>query len=106
KNEAPALSEQFLIDVRIPLADLCRHMGEIEFDRSAATRLEVYEPQPVLCPEHVAGVRFAVQQLLGGAAIADRSSQASKQVAEQLAVRVGERRTVFTTRNDSLCLRD
>ena len=45
-------------------------MGEVEFDRPAAARLEVYEQRPVLRAEHVARVRLAVQQLLGGAAIA------------------------------------
>jgi hypothetical protein len=77
KNEDPALAEQVLISARIALADLFGHMGEVEFDRPTATRLEVYEQQSVLRAEHVAWVRLAVQQLLGGAAVADRSSQAS-----------------------------
>lgn len=77
KHEDPALAEQVLISSRIVLADLFGHMGEVEFARATATRLEVYEQQPVLRAEHVAWVRFAVQQLLGGAAVADRSPQAS-----------------------------
>jgi hypothetical protein len=36
-------------------------MGEVEFDRPAAARLEVYEQQPVLRGEYVARVRLAVQ---------------------------------------------
>jgi len=76
KNEDAALAEQFLISVRIALTDLFGHMGEIEFDWPAATRLEVYEQWPVLRAEHVAWVRLAVQQLLGGAAVADHSSSA------------------------------
>jgi hypothetical protein len=77
KNEAPALAEQFLISVRIVLADLFGHMGEIEFDGPTATGLEVDEQWPVLRAEHVAGVRLAVKQLFGGAAVVDRASQTS-----------------------------
>ena len=102
KNEDPALAEQFLISVRIVLADLFGHMGEVELDRPAATRLEVYEQQPVLRAEHVAWVRLAVQQLLGGAAVADRSPQASQRVAEKLPVRVSERRSVVAARRPAV----
>jgi hypothetical protein len=77
KNEAPALTEQLLISARVALADLFRHVGEVEFDRSSATRLEVDEPQPVPRAQHVAGMRLAVQQLLDGAVVDDRSSQVS-----------------------------
>src|ERR1700675_4296293 len=77
QHEDPALANQVLISSRIVLADFFGRMGEVEFDRPTATRLEVYEQQPVLRAEHVAWVRLAVQQLLGGAAVADRSSQAS-----------------------------
>ena len=106
KHEDPALAEQLLISVRIVLADLFGHMGDVELDRPAAARLEVDEQQPVLRAEHVARVRLAVQQLLGGAAVADRSPQASQRVAEKLPVRVGELRSVVAARNESLRLRD
>jgi hypothetical protein len=43
------------------LADFLGRMGEVEFDRPTAARLEVYEQQPVLRGEHVAWVRLAVQ---------------------------------------------
>jgi hypothetical protein len=81
-------------------------MGEVEFDRPTATRLEVYEQQPVLRGEHVARVRLAVQQLLGAAVLADHSSQASQRVAEKLPVRVGERRSVVAARDELLSLLD
>ena len=77
KHEDPALAEQLMVNIRIALADLFGHMGEVEFDRPTATRLEVYEQRAGFRAEHVAWVRFAVQQLLGGAAVADRSPQAS-----------------------------
>jgi hypothetical protein len=77
KNEVSALAEQFLISVRIAIADLLGHMGEVEFDWPTTTGLEVYEQRPVLRAEHVALVRLAVQQLLDGAAVADRASSAS-----------------------------
>jgi hypothetical protein len=82
------------------LADLAGRVGEVEFDRPTTTRLKVYEQQPVLRGEHVAWVRLAVQQLL--AALADHSSQTSQRVAEQLPVRVGERRSAVAARHKLL----
>jgi hypothetical protein len=64
-----------LIDTRIVLADFVGRMGEVEFDRPTAARLEVNEQQAVLRGEHVARVRLAVQHLLRAAAPADHSSQ-------------------------------
>jgi hypothetical protein len=61
QHENPALAQQVLIDTRIVLADFFGRMGEVEFDRPTAARLEVYEQQPVLRGEHVAWVRLAVQ---------------------------------------------
>ena len=77
KHQDPALAEQLMVNTRIALADLFGHMGEVEFDRPTATRLEDYEQRAGFRAEHVAWVRFAVQQLLGMAAAADRSPQAS-----------------------------
>ena len=51
-------------------------MGEVDFDRSATTRLEIDEQQSVLRGEHLAQVRLAVQQLLDTSTLADPSSQA------------------------------
>jgi hypothetical protein len=89
-----------LIDTRIVRADFFGRMGEVEFHRPTATRLEVDEQQPVLRGKHVARVRLAVQQLLDTAAFADPPSQASQRVAEQLPVRVGERRSVVAARHE------
>jgi hypothetical protein len=47
-------------------------------------------------------MRLAVQQLLGCAAVLDRSSQASQRVADKLPVRVGERRGTVAARNELL----
>src|SRR5207237_5473507 len=101
---ASAVTEQFLISARIALADLFWHMGEVEFDRPAAARFEVYEQRPVLRVKHVARVRLAVQQLLARAAVADRAFQAPQRVAQQLPVGFGERRREFAARNESLSL--
>ena len=106
ENEDPALAEQFSISVRIALADRFGHMGEVELDGPTTTGLEVDEPRSVLRAEHVARVRLAVQQLLGGAAVGDRSPQASQRVAEQLPVRVRERRSEVAARNELLRLRN
>jgi hypothetical protein len=77
KHQDPALAEQLTVNVRIPLADILGDMGEIEFDRPTAARLEVDEQRAGFRVEQVAWVRFAVQQLLGGAPLPDRSPQAS-----------------------------
>ena len=69
-------------------------------------RYEIYKQQPALRGEHVARVRLAVQQLLGGAAAADHSSQASQRAAEQFPVRVGERRSAVAARHELLSLLD
>ena len=81
-------------------------MSEVEFDRPTTTGLEVYEERPVLRAEHVAWVRLAVQQLLDGPAVVDSSPQASERVAEELPVRVRERRSAVAARNQSLSVRD
>jgi hypothetical protein len=65
-----------LINARVALAYLFGHMGQVELDRAMATRLEVNEQRPLVRDEDVPGVRLAVQQLLGRAAVADRPSQA------------------------------
>jgi hypothetical protein len=77
KHEDPALAEQLMVNIRIALADLFGPMGQVELDRPTATRLEVNEERADFRAEQVAWVRFAVQQLLGGAAVDDRSPQAS-----------------------------
>src|ERR1700683_211591 len=74
KNKDSALTEQFFIGVRVAVADIFGHMGEVELDRPAATGLKIDEYQPGLRTEHVAWVRLAVQELLGSAPFADRLS--------------------------------
>src|SRR5260370_314957 len=106
QHEDPALAQQVLIDTRIVVADFFGRMGEVEFDRPAATRLEVYEQQPVLRGEHVARVRLTVQQLLSGAAVADHPSQAPQRVAEEVPVRIGECRSAVAARDELLSLLD
>ena len=85
-----AVAQQHVVDARVVLADSLGNMGEIELDGSTAARLEVDEQRPFLRAEYVARVRFAVEQLLAGAAFADRSSQACKCTAEKLAIWVRE----------------
>ena len=76
KNKPPTLLEQNLIDIRIVRADLVRHVRNIEFDWSTATRFEVDEEQTVLGAEEVAWMRFAVQQLLCSSATVDLLTRA------------------------------
>jgi hypothetical protein len=105
KNEAPALTEQLLISARVALADLFGHVGEVEVDRSSATRLEVDEPQPVPRAQHVAGMRLAVQQLFDAAVVDDRSFQVSQCGTEELPVHVAKQRIV-AARHQLFSLRD
>ena len=71
QHEDPALAQQVLVDIRIVIADLVGRVGEVELDGSPAARLEVDEQRPVLRGEDVPRVRFAVQQLFGGAPVDD-----------------------------------
>src|SRR4051794_2272137 len=82
KHEDPALAKQFVINSRVVFADFFGCMGDVELDGSAATRLEVYEPQPVLRVHYVARLRLAVQQLLGCSPGDARTPQLSQRVAE------------------------
>src|SRR6185369_15746053 len=77
ENQVPALLQQSLVDVRVVLADRLGNMGEIELDGSTAACLEVDEQRAVLRAEQIAWMRLAVEQLLPGAAVVDRPSQAS-----------------------------
>jgi hypothetical protein len=81
-------------------------MGEVEFDRPPATRLEVDEHQPVLRAEDVPWMRLPVQRLLGRATVTDRVSQISEGVAQELSVFAGERWRLVPARNEPLRLRD
>ena len=90
KNKGPALAQQVLIRAGIALAHIVGDMGEVEFDRSTAARLEVDEQQSGLRAEHVAGMRFAVEQLLASAAVGDRLSSAPERSDEKLPVCAGK----------------
>jgi len=71
QNDEAARAKQFLISVGIALADLVRHMSEVELDRPTAARLEIYEQRSAVRVEQVARVWLSVQQLLGGGALTD-----------------------------------
>src|SRR5215469_7097345 len=77
ENELTTLVQQSLVHARVVLADRLGNMGEIELDGSTAERLKVNEQRAILRAEHIALMRLAVEQLLHGAAVADRPSQAS-----------------------------
>ena len=83
----PALAHERLISARVALAHVLGRVGQVEFDRATATRLEVDEQQPTLRAEDVPGMWLAVQKLLGRAAVADRVSQVSEGVRQELSVR-------------------
>lgn len=77
QRQKPAFADEFLIRVRIVLAHLFGHVSNIELDGPPATGLEVDEQRPVLGPEQIARVRLAVQELLDGAPLSNRSAQPS-----------------------------
>ena len=82
--------EQNLIDVRIVRADLLGHVGNIELDGPTAARFEVDEQQAVLGAEEVAGMWFAVQQLLGSAAAVDPLTRVLQCAEEKMPVGLSE----------------
>ena len=104
--EAPALADQFLVSVRIAVADLFGHPTKVVLDRPTGCVLEVHEERPVLRVEHVPRVRLAVQQLLGGAPVDDRLPQIAQRVGEQRPVRIGEIGSDVAARNVLLHSRD
>jgi hypothetical protein len=77
QNEEAAGAKQFLIRAGIAIADLLRHMSEVELDRPAATRLEINEQGPALRVKQIARMWLSMQQLLGGGALADLTSLTS-----------------------------
>jgi len=63
-------------------------MGDVELDRPTAAGLEVDDKQPSPCPQQVAQMRLAVQELLGGSGGPDRAAHAAQGVAEEFPVGV------------------
>lgn len=61
QHQDPALAEQTFVDTGIVLADFLGRMGEVEFDRSPAARLQVNKQHPTLCRQRTTRVRLAVQ---------------------------------------------
>jgi hypothetical protein len=105
-HKDPALAKHLVVNTRIAFADLFGHMGKVEFYRPTATRLEVYEQRAGVRVQHIAWVRFAVQQLLGGGAVADRSPQASQRRTEKRPVIVGQRRSAAAVCGELLSFGD
>src|SRR5215469_9745293 len=87
------------------LAHIFGDMGEVEFDGSAAARLEIDEQRSGLRAEHVARVRLAVQELLGSAAVDDRMSAAPERGDEKPPVCVGKVRSEEAALHKALSLR-
>src|SRR5438445_12651355 len=81
-------------------------MGDVELDRSTATRLKVYKQEPSLRVQQVARMRLTVQQLLGCSPIDDRAPQAPQRVAEKLPSRVIKLRCLGAVADQPLGLRD
>jgi hypothetical protein len=100
------LAEELSISVRVVLANLLGRMSDVEFDGAAATRLEVDKQEPFLRAEHVAGMRLAVKELLGGATALDLPAHVSQCGAEKLAVDIGELRSAASILDERLCLLD
>jgi hypothetical protein len=106
QHEHPALAEELLIGVRVMPANLLGRMSDVELNGPAATRLEVDEQEPFLRAEHVAGMRLAVKELLGGATVLDLPAHGSQRGTEELAVGIGELRSTASVRNERSRLRD
>jgi hypothetical protein len=81
-------------------------MDDVELDGSTATRLHIYEQQPLLRSEHIARVWLAVQQLLGGPPLTYGPPQLSQCVAQKFPIRIPEFRSTGAVINQPLRLRD
>src|SRR4029079_12773782 len=92
QDEDPTVAEQCLINVRVERADAFGDMGQVELDRPATTRLEVNEERTLLRVEDVPGVRLAVQQLLGGSSLANRTGRGRERPRQKVPIRLAERR--------------
>lgn len=106
EHEDPTIAKQVLIGCRVALTDLLGRMRDVELDRSAAACLEVYKEQASLCPEQVARMRLAVQQLLVGVTPFDGAPQVSQRLAEKLALGVSKLRSVGAVAKQRLRLFD
>ena len=94
------------VSVRIAIADLFGHPSKVVLDGPTGRVLEVHEQRPVGRVEHVPRVRLAVQQLLGGAPVDDRSAQITQRVREQRPIRRVEIGSDVTARHVVLRLRN
>jgi hypothetical protein len=83
--------DQVVVRAWIMLSDFFGGMGNVQLDRPAAARPEVYEERPSPGTEQVARMRLAVQELLASAPAADRSAQSAQRVAEELPVETEQR---------------
>ena len=96
-----------MVYVRITLADIFRHMGEvgIRLAHGGTFSRSMNRGPSVFRAEQVPWVRLAVQQLLGGATVGDRYSPSSQRVAEKLSVPIRERGSEVAARHElfSLC---
>lgn len=80
-----------MIGVRVASGDRFRNVGEVELDRTSATRLEVDEAWSVLGVQHVARMWLSVQELLWIGALRDRACGAPECIAQKVAVRFRQR---------------
>ncbi len=101
QNKPPTFREQNLIDIGIVRADLLRGVRNIELDGSTTARFEVDEEQAVTGVEEVARMRFAVQQLVHGAAAANPLPSALQRIEEEAPVGFRERRGFVRMRDQS-----
>ena len=106
EDEPPTLLEQGLVDIGIVRADVVRHVRNIELDGPTATRFQVDEERTVRCAEDVAGMGFAMQQLLFGAAAADLAAPALQRAQEEIPVGLSERGCLVPVRDQLLSFFD
>ena len=101
EDEPPTLLEQDLIEIRVVRADLDRRVRNVKLDRPTATGLEVDEERAVGCAEDVAWMRFAVQQLLLGAAVVNLLPRALQRAEEEMPVGLTQCGGLVSARNQA-----
>jgi hypothetical protein len=91
QDEPATILQEVVIDVAVVGAYLLWNVSQVEFHRATAARLQVDEEKTATRIEHIARMRFAMENLLRRSAIKYRPFQCRQCVPDQVSVSVAER---------------
>ena len=106
KHKPTALLEQRLIDTGIEPADLVRHVRNVEFDGTAATRLEVDEEKALRRGEQIAWMRLTVYELVRDPAGTKCLMRAAQRAEQHKPIAIDECRGFLPVRQETLGICD